>query len=86
MQAKTESIAPYMRRFSTLSNQICSYLENVEETQFLTVRQRTFIKHYLLVHVLEGEMESAVGIVDYFSSSMLDLVCRPTEDFAIYPS
>ena len=72
---KGEKIAPYIRRFSSLSYQLCSYLENQEETKFLGIRQKCFIKNYLLVHVLEEETEGVVGLVDYFSDSMLGLVC-----------
>jgi hypothetical protein len=47
-----ERVAYYMRRYSPLSYQLCGYLENEEETKYLSAKQRQLIRHYLLVHVL----------------------------------
>ena len=83
MQVKGEKIAPYLRKYSPLSFQLCSYLENKEETKFLGVRQRVFIRHYLVMHVLENEMDQTVGLVDYFSDEMLGLVCSQAPEYTI---
>ena len=45
--------------------------------------QRRLVKRYLLVHMLEGELEETVGLVDYFSDAMLGLVCSHPKDYAI---
>jgi len=58
-------------------------LENEEETRFLSDHQRRLVKRYLLVHMLEGELEETVGLVDYFSDAMLGLVCSHPKDYAI---
>jgi hypothetical protein len=66
-----------------LTYEICNYLENYEETKFLTTRQRSLVKRYMLVHMMEGELEQTVGLVDYFSNAMLGLVCSAPHEFAI---
>lgn len=35
------------------------------------------------MHVMEGELEQTLGLIDYFSNSMLGLVCTPALDFAV---
>ena len=41
------------------------------------------IKQYLMLHILEAETENTVGIVDYFSDSMMGLMWTPIEEFSI---
>ena len=83
VQGSGEKVAPYLRMYSSLTHHLCSYLENQEETQFLGARQKNLIKNYMIVHVFEAEVDSLVGIVDYFSDSMLGLVCASPSDFTV---
>ncbi len=76
-------IAHYLRHYSPFTYQICSFLENKEETKYLNSRQRTLIKQYLLMHVLETEVEQTMGMADYFSNSMLGLLWTPANEFTI---
>lgn len=72
-----------MRHYSSFTYQICKFLYNKEEAKYLTARQKGMIKQYLMLHILEAETENTVGIVDYFSDSMMGLMWTPIEDFSI---
>lgn len=49
----------------------------------MTVVQKEFVWNYLIVHVMACEVEEVIGIVDYFSNDMLEIVCFDTKDLQI---
>ena len=67
-------MASQIKHYSSFTFQVCKYLENNEETKYLTCRQHLFIKNYLIVHIIEAEIENSLGLVDYFSNNLLPLL------------
>lgn len=77
------TVTAQIKEYSSFTFQICKYLENIEETKYLTCRQHLFIKNYLIVHIIEAEIEKTLGLVDYFSNSLLPLLSTPPHQIAL---
>lgn len=72
-----------IKEYSSFTFQVCKYLENSEETKYLTSRQHLFIKNYLIVHIVEAEIEKSLGLVDYFSNSLLPLLTTAPQQLTL---
>jgi hypothetical protein len=77
------TVAAKIKEYSSFTFQVCKYLENSEETKYLSCRQHLFIKNYLIVHIIEAEIEKSLGLVDYFSNSLLPLLKATPQQLAL---
>jgi hypothetical protein len=41
------------------------------------------VKNYLIVHIIEAEIEKTLGLADYFSNSMLPLLTTPAHQLIV---
>lgn len=41
------------------------------------------MKNYLIVHIIESEIESTMGLVDFFSNAMIHTLTLPLHRFAV---
>lgn len=49
----------------------------------MSTSQKEFVINYLMVHVMACEVEEMIGLIDYFSSDMLEIVCCDISDLTI---
>ena len=45
--------------------------------------QKEFVLNYLMVHVMSCEVEEMIGLIDYFSNDMLEIICCDANDLKI---
>lgn len=79
----TPSVTEKTKNYSYFTYEISKFLENEEETKYMSTSQKEFVINYLMVHVMACEVEEMVGLIDYFSSDMLEIVCCDISDLTI---
>lgn len=59
------------------------FLENHDLSKFMNTAQRLFLKNYIYVHIMHCEMEEIIGMIDYFSNQMLEIICVEQQDLKL---
>ncbi len=49
----------------------------------MSVTQKEFVSSYLIVHIMACEVEEMIGLIDYFSNDMLEIVCCDVNNLKI---